>query len=425
MGTWYLRKLRQLLALGVRPGDDADERVRKAVLNIFGLLMLFGAPMEAWTAGVEGDRTILVIMASYSVATALTLIHFWRTGRRTLLQRSQFALALLIAAITHYRYGGAASSYGYIMWGSLAPLGALLLASTREARVWTALYCGIASALLVAEIGFSVPMAPHVPAQSLFLVMSVPIGYVLCVIVLVYYFVNELARARVALQDKHAQLQVEQAKGERLLLNILPAAIASRLKDDQRTIAEGYAEVSVLFADIVGFTTLSTRIEPTELVGLLNRLFSAFDGLADRHGVEKIKTIGDAYMAAAGLPERRPDHARAVAEMALGMLTAVADFNAATGHELGIRIGINSGPVVAGVIGRRKFIYDLWGDAVNTASRMESHGQSGRIQVSAATRAALGDAYRFEARGDIAVKGKGSMATWFLLGPEAPCPSAH
>lgn len=226
----------------------------------------------------------------------------------------------------------------------------------------------------------------------------------------------EKKRLRDREQAYLAQLRVEREKSERLLLNILPSAIAERLKEDQGIIAESFAEATILFADVVGFTQMSALITPVELVYLLNEIFSAFDELATRHGLEKIKTIGDAYMVAAGLPERRPDHAEAMAEMALDMQDALQQFNRARGARLDIRTGINTGPVVAGIIGTSKFNYDLWGDAVNTASRMESHSTPGRIQVTSATYERLRAAYLFEARGTINVKGKGDMPTYFLLG---------
>ena len=213
-----------------------------------------------------------------------------------------------------------------------------------------------------------------------------------------------------------AALRLEQEKSERLLLNILPEAIALRLKQEQGAIADSFDEVSVLFADIVGFTQLSSQIGPTELVNLLNQIFSAFDHLAERHGLEKIKTIGDAYMVVSGLPMPRDDHANAIAEMALDMQQAVNKFSNTTGISLNIRIGINTGPVVAGVIGIKKFIYDLWGDTVNIASRMESHGIPGQIQVTSVTHNLLDHKYIFEQRGVIQVKGKGEMTTYFLTG---------
>ncbi|HRV95787.1 MAG TPA: adenylate/guanylate cyclase domain-containing protein [Anaerolineae bacterium] len=212
------------------------------------------------------------------------------------------------------------------------------------------------------------------------------------------------------------QLQIEQEKSERLLLNILPKPIAERLKQEQGIIADSFNEVTVLFADIVGFTNLSSYTPPTELVIILNEIFSTLDELVEKHGLEKIKTIGDAYMVVGGLPTPRPDHAEAIADIALDMQKAISRLNITNGQPLTIRIGIHTGPVVAGIIGVKKFSYDLWGDTVNLASRMESHGQAGCIQVTQDTYKLLKDRYKFEARGLTAVKGIGDMPTFFLTG---------
>lgn len=211
-------------------------------------------------------------------------------------------------------------------------------------------------------------------------------------------------------------LHAEKEKTERLLLNILPQSVARKLKQGTRTIAEGYPEATILFADLVDFTQLASRVSPKELVYLLNELFSAFDGLTEKHGLEKIKTIGDAYMVAGGLPTPTPDHAEAIAEMALDMMRFVEDFNAGRHTTLRLRTGIHTGPVVAGVIGTKKFNYDLWGDTVNTASRMESHGLPGHIHVTQATYERLRGKYVFTGRGRIPIKGKGEMDTWLLEG---------
>jgi class 3 adenylate cyclase len=227
---------------------------------------------------------------------------------------------------------------------------------------------------------------------------------------------GEAVRNRRALGLQHRLLLAEQERSERLLLNVLPAPIATRLKESERVIADAFPEATVLFADIVDFTVRSQRMAPQQVVQALDELFSAFDQLARGQGLEKIKTIGDAYMVAGGLPDPRPDHAEAVAEMALGIREEVARRSDPSGQPLAVRIGIDTGPVVAGVIGRNRFIYDLWGDTVNTASRMESHGVAGCIQVTARTHDRLRDGYRFQRRGPIPVKGKGEMVTWFLLG---------
>ena len=214
------------------------------------------------------------------------------------------------------------------------------------------------------------------------------------------------------------EAQTEREKAEHLLLNILPESIAEELKQGRRSICDGFPEVTVLFADIVGFTTLSTQISPDRLVSLLNYIFSTFDHLSDRYGLEKIKTIGDNYMVAGGLPIPRADHAEAIADMALAMQEAITgpEFQLEDLPPLSLRIGINTGPVIAGVIGKKKFIYDLWGDAVNTASRMESHSLPGRIQVTEATYQRLQPNYLLEKRGSFPVKGKGEMVTYWLIG---------
>lgn len=218
------------------------------------------------------------------------------------------------------------------------------------------------------------------------------------------------------LQQTNQQLIQEQEQSERLLLNILPPPIAQRLKGGHSSIADGFSSVTILFADLVEFTQLSERIPPAKLVALLNEIFSAFDRLTEQYGLEKIKTIGDAYMVVGGLPTPRPDHAEAIADMALTMREEIARFNFRHQQNYRLRIGINTGAVVAGVIGTKKFIYDLWGDAVNVASRMESHGVPGEIHVSDATFECLKHRYTFKPRGMIEVKGKGQITTYFLTG---------
>jgi len=226
---------------------------------------------------------------------------------------------------------------------------------------------------------------------------------------------GEAMRSRRALARAHQLLLAERERSERLLRNVLPGPIATRLKQGDEVIADRFPEVSVLFADLVDFTGRSRDTAPEEVVRVLDDLFTAFDGLAERLGLEKIKTIGDAYMVVGGLPEPHPDHAQAVAEMALALREEVVRHLDAAGRPLTLRIGIDCGPVVAGVIGRRKFSYDLWGDTVNTASRMESTGAAGCIQVTDRVRRRLGGCYRFERRGPVQIKGKGVLDTWFLV----------
>lgn len=224
----------------------------------------------------------------------------------------------------------------------------------------------------------------------------------------------ELQREIRSRQVVQEALKVEQQKSERLVLSILPKAIAERLKRSAGKIAEQFDNVTILFADIVGFTPLSSQISPLELVSLLNDIFSTFDSLAEKFGVEKIKTIGDAYMAVCGVPIARPDHVESVMEMAIAMTQEVSKFTIPNGQPVQLRIGINTGTVVAGVIGTNKFSYDLWGDTVNLASRMESHGIAGRIQVTEACYQQLKDKYNFEKWEQVNVKGRGQMTTYLF-----------
>ncbi|MCP4318891.1 MAG: adenylate/guanylate cyclase domain-containing protein [Hyphomicrobiales bacterium] len=236
---------------------------------------------------------------------------------------------------------------------------------------------------------------------------------------LTYSGYRQLETANALIRVQKEQIEYEHARSERLLENILPAPIAERLKrEPDKIIADDLLQVTILFADIVDFTPRASKMTAPEAVAVLNRIFSKFDDLANEFGLEKIKTIGDAYMVAGGLPEPRADHASAVANMALKMIAATSEIGEDMGEAVSVRIGIHTRPAVAGVIGTRKFFYDVWGDTVSTASRLESHGISGRIQVSEETYQVLSDDFTFEKRGNVHIKGKGDVMIYFLTGIE-------
>ncbi|MGE5184498.1 MAG: adenylate/guanylate cyclase domain-containing protein [Acidobacteriota bacterium] len=265
--------------------------------------------------------------------------------------------------------------------------------------------------VLALALGDRLPrFGPEISPERLAILRPILLGGLFASLAMCAYY----ARRATLIAEERADLAHQ--RSEELLLNILPPAIASRLKLSGDTIADGFADVTVLFADIVGFTKLSASKPPEQVVEMLNELFCRFDDLAGELGLEKIKTIGDCYMVAGGLPEPRPDHAEAVAKMGLAMLDVVRAFSTRTGEPLNVRIGIHSGPVVAGVIGRRKFIYDMWGDTVNVASRLESHGVPGSIQISEDCRRLLDGKFTTRARGPVELKGRGSMETWILEG---------
>jgi class 3 adenylate cyclase len=312
-------------------------------------------------------------------------------------------MSLILPFALQWSLGGFRTSAAVALWGLTCPVGALLFVGARQAVPWFVAFVGLV-ALSAAVDPALATRAPDIPNGVVVTFFGLNIlGVSTTVYVLLQYFVRARERAL--------------ADSERLLLNVLPAPVASRLKQSEDVIADGFSEATVLFADIVGFTVLSERLAPADVVALLDKVFVAWDELATRHGVEKIKTIGDAYMAACGLPTRREDHAEAIADMALDMGLEFSRAAADSGQALEVRIGIDAGPVVAGVIGRTKFIYDLWGDTVNTASRMESHGLPGEIQVTERAYERLRRTHEFRRRGSIDVKGKGPMITYLLVGP--------
>jgi adenylate cyclase len=296
------------------------------------------------------------------------------------------------------------------LWGILAPLGALVFLAVRQAIAWFVAFVVVFLLTgIVGEVLFSDADLP-VWFTSTMLAMNV-VGTASIAFTLLASFAHERNVALTA-------LRTEQERSEALLLNVLPRPIADRLKADE-TIADQFSAASILFADIVDFTPLAHRLPPAEMVGILNEIFSRFDELVERHGLEKIKTIGDCYMAAAGVPNPDPDHARKAALLALDMRDLLATSALASQPAPELRIGINSGPVVAGVIGTKRFLYDLWGDAVNTASRMESHGTPGAIQITQTTYELVKNEFVCARRGTIDVKGKGPMETWYLEAPRS------
>ena len=288
-------------------------------------------------------------------------------------------------------------------WAVLAGVWYLATVVAGGAQVWEAYGQGGAPLGMASQLAGTTGGA---------LLLSLYGGFLLVLTASVTYRLERAERIDFLLGE---QLAAAHRRSEELLINVLPTPIAERLKSGEQPIADQLDEVSVVFADIIGFTEIAAALEPGALIALLNEIFTRFDRLAEHHGLEKIKTIGDAYMAVAGAPRALPDHAVAAAEMALDMIDAVAAVPGPGGTSLAARVGIASGPAIAGVIGTRRFSYDLWGDTVNTASRMESHGPAGRVHVADATRRRLGDRYVFEDRGRIEVKGKGSMQTWLLL----------
>jgi guanylate cyclase len=392
------------LSLGADPRDTADERFRKRLLVGVALLILPIGVIWGCLYWAIGEHGVALTPWAYVAGSAISLAVFARTRNFGSLRTAQQLLILVAPAAGMIMLGGLDASSSVILWSLFAPLGAV--AFDRPSRAWPWFAAFVATILIALALSEVVrPNEADLPKAFVrtFDFLNIVVVSFVALLLLVTF-----ARGR----------EVAQARVEDLLLNVLPAEVAERLQSDPNSIADHFDEVSILFADVVDFTPLSSRLDAREVVGLLDRLFTSFDELVDRHDVEKIKTIGDCYMVAAGVPRPRPDHAHALAGLALEMgECAKTCLPGGAEHDLRLRIGISSGPVVAGVIGRRRFLYDLWGDTVNMASRMESHGTADEIQITRSTWELLRDDFVAEPLGLVDVKGKGAVETWRLVGP--------
>jgi adenylate cyclase len=389
------------------PGDSTELRLQKRVLVTVSAIVACIGAIWGFLYFALGETLAATIPWIFAGFVSVSLVLFAFTGRYRVFRFIQLALILILPFMLQLALGGFISGSAVIIWSLLAPLGALAMWGRREAVFWFVAY--IALVLCVQLIQPTLATTNSLPSSIIaaFFVANV-LGASGVAFFALHYFVGQKDEAL-------SLLRTEQDKSERLLLNVLPKEIAAILKENDRTIANRHDEATVLFADVVGFTPMADRLSPEQVVSVLDDLFTFFDNLAFQYGLEKIRTMGDAYMVAAGAPVPRHDHADAVARMALEMLGYRPD-GGNLGAGLSFRIGISSGPVVAGVIGKSKFQYDIWGDTVNTASRMQSHGVPGRIQVSSSTYALIHDSFTWEPSGTVEVKGKGPMEAWFLTG---------
>jgi len=364
----------------------------------YSLAAAMYAPLMLWP---------LVVIMPPMVAGYIAVLRLNARHRHIVAQLLLIVLPAIHIVLACWMVGtqSGAHLYFFVLWAA----GFLLYDRTvpwltaAAAALWVGLY-------LVIQLTFTAPLPSVDMPTGLMQITSLvnAVGAFALTGVVIFLFYIEIHRT----EDK---LRQEYRRSEELLRNILPNTVADRLKDGNRRIADGFEEATLLFADIVGFTRLARDLRPNEVVDLLNLVFSRFDRLVESHGLEKIKTIGDEYMLAGGLPVPRRDHAHAVADAALEMLEVIGQLNQQMDHKLSLRVGIHTGEVVAGVIGSRKFSYDVWGDTVNIANRMQTQGLAGRIQVSEATHERLKYAYEFKRRGTIRVRGRGRMATYWLL----------
>jgi guanylate cyclase len=393
----------RVLSIGASDADSSELRFRKRLLVGIAVLILPVAFLWGCIYWAMGEEAVALTPWAYFTGSIASLAIFARTRSFPFLRTAQLTLILVAPAAGAILLGGIGDASVVIVWSLLAPLGAV--AFDRPVRAWpwfAAFVVTIVLTLVLSEVvrpeGSDLPDAF---VQTFVVLNIVGVSFVAMLLLVTFARGRETAQARV----------------ESLLLNILPEEIAERLQADPNAIADQFDEASILFADVVDFTPLASRLDAREVVELLDRLFTSFDDLVDRHGIEKIKTIGDCYMVAAGVPRHRADHAQALAYVALEMRECARTcLSNGDGGDLRLRIGISSGPVVAGVIGKRRFLYDLWGDTVNMASRMESHGVPDVIQITRPTWELVRDEFVTEARGLVEVKGKGEVETWQLVG---------
>jgi adenylate cyclase len=404
-----MQLLNRLTALVTLPEDDENTRLKKRILLIASsitlpFLLLVGITYLAFGETIAGwSYAVFALYGMASLALFITRHHnaayfYW----------SMAIPVVPIHLVVSLSLGSFVNSGGVVLWGLAFPVvtGMVFVPFRQTIPGFILFIFNIIVSILAQPY---VKQSVALPQTLVYIIFISNITVLSTFIVMIFaYFIRQRDEA-------YQLLHIEQAKSESLLLNILPEEIATILKNEQRTIADDFENVSILFADVVGFTPLSASMTPIELVEMLNDIFSYFDMLVDKYDLEKIKTIGDCYMVASGVPRHRPDHATALTRMALEMQEYVAK-NDFRGKKVNFRIGINSGAVVAGVIGRKKFIYDLWGDAVNTASRMESHSSGGAIQITESTYQLIAHDFQCESRGIINIKGKGDMAVWFVVG---------
>lgn len=408
----------QAIAMVRRLQDPPEDRLGKIVLGIMvaAETLVCAFWIFAFSELGEGYAVMAAFPYAYIVISYVSLLLFFHFKRFELFTFTQLAMLLIMPFFMQWVIGGFAASSGIAIWGVLAPVGALMILGTRQSTGWFLLFLVLTIFSWVMNDNFASYALP-IPKSTQQMFFLANIGGVSSILYMVTrYFESQKERVMREVDKKNAALLAEQERSEKLLLNILPKSVADRLKNSPQRIADRFESVTIMFADLVDFTRISSGMEPDDLVELLSQVFSRFDQLTEKYGVEKIKTIGDAYMVVSGAPLERPDHAEAIANLAIEMQQALVDLSATSERMLMMRIGINSGPVIAGVIGSTKFTYDLWGDTVNMASRMEHYGLSNVIQVTDTSYELLKDKFLFEKRDPITVKGKGKVQSYFLLG---------
>ncbi|GHU31188.1 hypothetical protein AGMMS50256_19280 [Betaproteobacteria bacterium] len=405
---------------GILPTDSEEVRLQKSLLFFATGLISLASMFWLFIYWQINPRISSTIPFLFQLLLIANLALYLKTLKLKLFRQTQLALFLFMPFVAQWSTGNFITACGISLWALLAPVGAMLMIGTREALAWFFAYVLLTAIsggfdYYLADTTF--PGLVSIPSSTMLLFFALNFTVVsTLVFLLLRYSSIEKQKALSRLKEAHHLLQLEQARSERLLLNILPGPIAERLKNSDQTIADAFADVSVMFVDIVNFTRIAEGMTPLQVFSMLNRVFSSFDELAEKYGLEKIKTIGDAYMVAGGLNDQQENFTVALADLALAMCDLLQRDFQVNAMRLEVRIGISSGPVIAGVVGKKKFIYDLWGDTVNLASRITGEVFPGFVHVDRATYRKLWPWFDFEAPRTLRLKGKGDTIVYRLIG---------
>lgn len=411
----------RLRTAGINPTDDEQLQLNKSLLVFATGIVSVTSMVWLNIYWVLGPQLSSTYPFAFNLLLVGNLLMYIRSGNFEFFRVSQLGLLLFIPFAMQWSIGTFIDASGVILWGLLAPVGAILMLGPRGSLVWFlnwVFFTALSGLVDYYLIGFAKPTVPQRTSVVFFALNFIAVSSM--IYMLLRHSILEQQKIRGKLQDAYKMLTLEQARSERLLLNILPGQIAERLKNSDQTIADGFADVTVMFADIVNFTQVAEGMAPSQVFAMLNRIFSAFDELAEQFGLEKIKTIGDAYMVAGGISGGLGNYSAAIADMAVAMRDLLRNDFAVNSSHLELRIGMGTGPVVAGVVGKKKFIYDMWGDTVNIASRLTSEGVPGMIQTDVTTYKRLSEEFEFHEPQVISLKGKGEMTVYRLIGRRQP-----
>ena len=413
--------LGRLRSAGIDPDDNEELRLNKSLLMLATGLASVGIMLWVAIYSILGPQFSTTAPFAFQLLLAGNMVFYIKSRNFDFFRVTQLGLFLFLPFIAQWSGGTIISTSGVALWGLLAPIGAILCIGVRQSVGWFIAWIvlsAVSGAVDLYLVDYSlIAQKTNVPVRTTLVFFSLNFISVATIIyMLLRLSIAERHKAQKSLEEAHLQIVIEQERSEKLLLNILPGPIADRLKNSDKTIADGFADVTVMFADIVNFTQVAANMSPSQVFTMLNRIFSAFDELAEQYCLEKIKTIGDAYMVAGGLNEDIDDYSAAIADLAIAMRDLLRrDFSVNASH-LEVRIGIGTGPIVAGVLGKKKFIYDLWGDTVNIASRITAEGVPGMIQCDTTTYHRLAQNFDFHEPQTIYLKGKGDMTVYRLVG---------